>query len=129
MRRLKKQFRHGEKGFTLVQLLVVLSIIGVMAAVVVPNVGKFIGRGRTEAYAAELHNVQIATMALLAESTAAELDASSCGTAQSDMDLVTIDSGTLVLSTFLTGLNADGTVKTGCTYTFAQDGAVSQTTP
>ena len=129
MRRLKKQVRHGEKGFTLVQLLVVIAIIGVMASIVVPNVGRFIGRGRTEAYAAELHNVQIATMALLAESTAAELDASSCGTAQSDMDLVTTDSGALVLSTFLTGLNADGTVKSGCTYTFAQDGAVNQTTP
>jgi len=129
MKRFMKQFRYGEKGFTLVELLVVIAIVGVIAAVVVPNVGRFIGRGRTEAYAAEIHNVQTATMALLAESTAGVLDAASCGVAQSDMDLVTTDTGALALSTFLTGLNADGTVKLGCTYTFLSDGTVQQTVP
>ena len=129
MKRFMKQFRYGEKGFTLVELLVVIAIVGVIAAVVVPNVGRFIGRGKTEAYASELHNVQTATMALLVESTAGTLDAASCGSAQSDMDLITTDAGGAALSTYLTGLNADGTVKTGCTYTFGADGTVTQTVP
>ena len=44
----------------------------------------------------------------------------------SDMDLVTADTGAEVLSSYMTGLNADGTVKTGCTYDFAVDGTVVQ---
>jgi len=75
MRRFLKQFRYGEKGFTLIELLVVVAILGVLAAVAVPNVGKFIGKGKTEAYETELHNIQTSTMAMLADSTAGVLDA------------------------------------------------------
>ena len=47
-----------------------------------------------------------------------------------DMDLVqTTDTTPLVLSDYLTGLNADGTIKTSCTYTFASDGTVTQAVP
>ena len=138
MKRFKKQFRYGEKGFTLVELLVVIAILGVIAAVAVPNVGKFIGRGKTEAYTTELHNVQTGTMAMLADSTTGLLDATSTAinadpslaTATDDMDNVyTTDSTPKVLSDYLTGLDADNKVKNGCTYQFGTDGTVVQTTP
>jgi len=121
-----KQFHHGEEGFTLMELVVV-SILAIISVVVVPNVGKFMGRGKTAAYAAELHNVQIAVMAMLIDSTAGELDVAVSAT--DDMDTVTADSGALLLSSYIVGLNADGTVKSGCTYAFTIDGTVTQTTP
>ena len=54
-------------GFTLIELLVVVAILGVLAAVVTLNVGKFIGQGQTEAAATELHNVQTAVVASMAD--------------------------------------------------------------
>ena len=111
----------------MVELLVIVLILGIVAAVVIPNVGSFIGQGRDDAYASELQNMQTAVTAMLVDSTASELDSAQSDI--SDMNLVTSDNGTKVLSSYLFGLNSDGTVSTNCTYSFTIDGAVSQTTP
>ncbi|MFC2016445.1 type II secretion system protein [Chloroflexota bacterium] len=59
--------KRDEKGFTLIELLIVVAILGVLAAVVIPNVGRFIGRGETEAAETELSNMQSAVVAMMTD--------------------------------------------------------------
>jgi len=65
--------KRGEKGFTLIELLIVVAILGVLAAVVIPNVGRFIGRGETEAAQTEKTNIQTAVVAMMVDNQLSEL--------------------------------------------------------
>jgi len=62
-----KCLHRGEKGFTLIELLIVIAILGIIAAVVIPNLGRFMGRGKVEAANTEAHNVQTAVTACMVE--------------------------------------------------------------
>ncbi|MFO7996988.1 MAG: prepilin-type N-terminal cleavage/methylation domain-containing protein [Dehalococcoidia bacterium] len=59
--------RHGEKGLTLIELLIVVAILGVVAAVVVPNVGAFRTTGKLAAANDEAEYVKTAALAYYAD--------------------------------------------------------------
>ena len=65
--------KKGQKGFTLIELLIVVAILGVLAAVVIPNVGRFIGRGEEEARETELSNIQTAVVSMMVDNELATL--------------------------------------------------------
>ena len=77
--------KRGEKGFTLIELLIVVAILGVLAAVVIPNVGRFIGRGESEAGETELSNIQSAVVAMMVDNAISTLPNAVNATATSNM--------------------------------------------
>ena len=70
-----KRIRRNQRGFTLVELLVVVGIIVALAAVIIPNVASFSDRGDTGARAAERDNVQAAIDTYMADNGLAILPA------------------------------------------------------
>jgi len=79
--------KRGEKGFTLIELLIVVAILGVLAAVVIPNVGRFIGRGEDEAAETEFANVQSAVVAMMTDNQQETLPTPVSGNATNNMAL------------------------------------------
>ena len=108
---------RGRRGFTLIELLVVVAILGVLMAVVVPNVAQFINQGNAAAADAELASVQTAVDAAMATAKTGEL--AGVETFGPGDDCVI---GGIAISTFLRG----GMEKVDYSYTIAVDGTVAR---
>jgi len=127
--------KRGEKGFTLIELLIVVAILGVLAAIVIPNVGRFIGRGESEAAATELENVQSAVLSMMVDQGLSRLEAPTATpqtTATSNMSKFPDANEVYVLYGFDAGggetVNYLATQLTKGTYTVDALGTVNQST-
>jgi prepilin-type N-terminal cleavage/methylation domain-containing protein len=75
MNRTFKRRSNKEKGFTLVELLIVFTLLAVLAAIMVPSVAGFVQYGHTQSAAAELSVVQTAMDAMMAKDNLASVTA------------------------------------------------------
>jgi prepilin-type N-terminal cleavage/methylation domain-containing protein len=67
MKRFLKKSHRGNRGFTLIELIIVVGIIGVLAAVVLPNVSGLVGSGEEEGAKAEWVTIQTAMDTMMAK--------------------------------------------------------------
>ena len=67
MKNLVYRLLRKEGGFTLVEILIAVAILGIVAAVAVPTVATIKSRSESKANAGELSNVQAATDAMMGD--------------------------------------------------------------
>lgn len=109
----------NQRGFTLVELVVVLGIMAALAAVVVPVVARFAGRGDTEANSTEKQTVQTAFDLYMSDNSLATIT----GSGTSTTAWGTVDPGSV--GTFMyPGYMRQTTTK--CGYTWSTAGTITQ---
>lgn len=69
----------GQKGFTLIEMLVVVGIIVALAAIIVPLVISFAGSGEDAAQKGEVETVQTAIQSLMVDNDLSSITASTAG--------------------------------------------------
>jgi len=69
-----RRLRYSEKGFTLIEILIVILILGIIAAAVVPNAARFMQSGKKGAAELELGSVQASVYAAMAKQGVGTID-------------------------------------------------------
>lgn len=117
MKRSLRRAHGSDRGFALVELLIVVAVLGVLAAVIVPSVTGVVGHSKDKAALAELSTVQAAMNTMMAKELLSSVTAVTTATS----DMTSFPDGTHPLSpSFLQGSTTTGT------YTCTSVGVVSQ---
>ena len=123
MRTIIHRLLKKEGGFTLVEILIAVAILGIVAAVAVPTVATIKSRSEAKANAGELANVQAATDAMMGDQELETVGAILVIAATSDMSAFPGGADNLYGDAFGDYIRQ---ATTKCTYYNTTGGRVSQ---
>ena len=120
---LQKLRRNNQKGFTLIELMIVIASIGILAAIAIPNFLAYRTKGQDSAAQSEAKNFYNSAMAYFADTTTGTLVC----TGDAEFGAYVNDPNVLSSAGTLTD-NQDGTVTATAAFWFSHTNSASSYT-